>query len=829
MSLMDGLTLSQQSAVEHIDGPLLVLAGPGSGKTRVVTRRVAHLVERGVPPWQILAITFTNKASQEMAERVQHLLPGSRVRVSTFHKFCASLLRQYAEVVGLQANYSILDTGDQRSLLKEAMHDLDIDTSHFAPDKVAWRISTLKNDLVTAEVYSDQMRDTASDLWETMTARIYPAYQKKLLKANSVDFDDLLMHVARMLTENEDLRLSLDQRYRYIMVDEYQDTNAAQYQIVLALSQRFPNLCVTGDPDQSIYGWRGARIANILRFEKDFPSAKLIRLEENFRSSPEVLAAADSLIAHNTQRKEKHLIATQPSGPPVKGLLYENGNDEADGIAGRIRLAIDDGNWRPSDVAIFYRTNALSRQVELALQRMKVPYQIAAGVAFYERAEIKDAVAYLRLIANPRDRAAFIRVVNKPLRGLGETSRNRLLAWADREGLAPLEACLRAKEVGKINAKAVFSFKIFAELIKSLSLADSGSVADLLDTVLEKSKYRMALAMSPHEEDHERLQNLDELISAARQYDDQAGDERTLEGFLEQVSLVSETDSLDSSAGSVTLMTLHAAKGLEFPVVFIIGVEEGLLPHERAIKDESRNAIEEERRLMFVGMTRAKRELLLTHTAVRAIRGRLLTSIPSLFLSEFPHQQELQESVYGVGRAFKMPTWDPDDDVIDVSKEGFETSEETEEPEVVFNPPRRKGVLAKGLAPITEYLDEEEEGSGQWAVGSGETVAVPSAPSLPKDQGPGTKNSPRERKKKSPPVLPTLTTAASLLSGKTETVDIPIGFQPGMQVRHPRYGLGQVLQTGHIASRRTVTVMFEEDGRVETFVASKCPLQPVGL
>jgi DNA helicase-2/ATP-dependent DNA helicase PcrA len=434
----------------------------------------------------------------------------------------------------------------------------------------------------------------------------------------------------------------------------------------------------------------------------------------------------------------------------------------------------------------------------------------------------------LRLIANPRDRAAFIRVVNKPLRGLGETSRNRLLAWADREGLAPLEACLRAKEAGKINAKAVYSFKMFAELIKGLSLADSGSVADLLDTVLEKSKYRMALAMSPHEEDHERLQNLDELISAARQYDDQAGDERTLEGFLEQVSLVSETDSLDSSAGSVTLMTLHAAKGLEFPVVFIIGVEEGLLPHERAIKDESRNAIEEERRLMFVGMTRAKRELYLTHTAVRATRGRLLTSIPSLFLSEFPHQQELQESVYGVGRAFKMPTWDPDDDVIDVSKEGFETSDETEEPEVVFNPPRRKGVLAKGLAPVTEYLDEEE-GSGEWAVGSGETGAASSPPSPPPSSVPQPSTLNPQRKKKSPPVLPTLTTGASLLSGKAETVNIPIGFQPGMQVRHPRYGLGQVLQTGHIASRRTVTVMFDEDGRVETFVASKCPLQPVGL
>lgn len=816
MSLLDGLTLNQQRAVEHIDGPLLVLAGPGSGKTRVVTRRVAHLVERGVPPWQILAITFTNKASQEMAERVQHLLPGSRVRVSTFHRFCASLLRQYSEFVGLQPNYSILDTGDQRTLLKQAMNDADIDTSHFTPDKIAWRISTLKNDLITAEVYADQMRDAAGDLWESMTARLYPAYQKKLLEANCVDFDDLLMHTAKMLTENEELRLSLDQRFRYIMVDEYQDTNTAQYQIVLALSQRFPNLCVTGDPDQSIYGWRGARIANILRFEKDFPAAQLVRLEENFRSSPEILQAADSLIAHNSQRKEKHLIATRPSGPPVKALLYENGNDEADGIAGRIRLKIDDGEWKPSDVAIFYRTNALSRQAELALQRMKVPYQIAAGVAFYERTEIKDAIAYLRLISNPSDRAAFMRIINKPLRGLGETSRNRLLHWADREGLDPLEACLRAKEVGKLSTKAVFSFKLFAEMMRGLSLADAGSVADLLDVVLEKSKYRMALAMSPHEEDHERLQNLDELISAARQYDDQAGEERTLAGFLEQVSLVSETDSLDASAGSVTLMTLHAAKGLEFPIVFILGVEEGLLPHERALKDENRSAIEEERRLMFVGMTRAQRELFLTHTAVRVIRGRTLTSIPSLFLSEFLHQQELQESVYGVGHSFKMPVWDPDDDVIDVSKEGIEARDQRPDPELMFHPPRRKDVLAKGLAPVTEDV---EEVAGQ----------IDGHPSLHNDSSTLSSPSIPPRKKHTLPSLPTLTTAANLLTGKTETVNIPVGFTPGMQVRHPRYGLGQVLQTGHIASRRTVTVMFNEDGRIETFVASKCPLQPIGI
>lgn len=811
VSLMDGLTLSQQMAVEHLEGPLLVIAGPGSGKTRVVTRRVAHLVDRGVYPRHILAITFTNKAAQEMGERVQHLLPGSRVRVSTFHRFCASLLRQHAEIVGLKPNYSILDTGDQRSILREVMNDLDYDTSHFGPDKIAWRISQLKNDMVSHEQYSRRMAECPGDLWETVTARIYPAYQKRMLQANSVDFDDLLNHTAKMLSEHDELRLSLDQQFRYIMVDEYQDTNASQYQIVLALSQRFPNLCVTGDPDQSIYGWRGARIANILRFENDYPQTKVIRLEENFRSSPEILAAADRLIARNSQRKEKRLIATQPSGPPVKTLLYENGSDEAEGIASRIKASVEAGKWRPSDVAIFYRTNALSRQLELALQRLRVPHQIAAGVAFYERAEIKDAIAYLRLISNPSDRAAFKRVVNSPLRGLGETSRNKLLAWADQQGITPLDACPRAKEVlPKLGAKAVVGFKLFAEMIHRCSLADSGSVGDLLDTVLEKSQYRMALAISAQEEDHERLQNLDELMTAARQYDD-AGDGRSLSGFLEQVSLVSETDSLDSSSGSVTLMTLHAAKGLEFPVVFIIGLEEGILPHERAIRDGDRHAIEEERRLLFVGITRAKRELLLTHTAVRALRGRLMTSVPSLFLSEFPHEQELQETVYGVGHTFKRPVWDPNDDVIDVSADAGDHDDESE-PAVIAVPQRVKGVLAKGLSSVTESLDDGPAGQPP--------SSVPHPSSL---------HAQRSTKKKPLSPRPTLTTAASLLAGQSATVEIPFGYQPGMQVRHPRYGLGSVLMVGHIAARRTVTVAFDEDGRLETFIVAKCPLQPVGV
>ena len=805
MSLLEGLTLSQQMAVQHIDGPLLVLAGPGSGKTRVVTRRVAHLVERGVYPSKILAITFTNKASQEMAERVQHLLPGSRVRVSTFHRFCASLLRQHAEIVGLQPNYSILDISDQRGILREVMNDLDYDTSHFGPDKIAGRISQLKNDLVSHEQYSLRMNECPGDLWETVTARIYPAYQKRMLEANSVDFDDLLIHVAKMLTEHAELRQSLDQRFRYIMVDEYQDTNAAQYQIVLALSQRFPNLCVTGDPDQSIYGWRGARIANILQFESDYPQAKVIRLEENFRSSPEILSAADSLIAHNSQRKEKQLIPTQPSGPNVKSLLYENGSDEADGVAGRIFKNVESARWKPSDVAIFYRTNALSRQVEMALQRQRVPYQIASGVAFYERTEIKDAVAYLRLVSNPNDRAAFTRVVNKPLRGLGETSRKRLLAWADSQGLTPLEACPRAKEVQpKLGAKAIFSFKLFAEMIHSCSLADSGSVSDLLDTILDKSRYRMALAMSAQEEDHERLQNLDELVTAARQYDEMTGDERSLAGFLEQVSLVSETDSLDSSAGSVTLMTLHAAKGLEFPVVFIIGLEEGILPHERAVRGGDRSAIEEERRLLFVGMTRAKRELLLTQTAVRALRGRLMTSVPSLFLSEFPHEQELQQSVYGVGNSFKMPVWDPDDDTIDVSADVDEDGEEE-----VDGGPGVIAVLPQSSRSQTTPFAEHQGTPPSKSSKTGAKAGSPKASSVFSN--------------------PRLTTAASLLAGKSEPVVAPLGFQIGMQVRHPRYGLGQVLTVGHIAARRTVTVAFDEDGRVETFIVAKCPLQPVGI
>ncbi|HEY0985346.1 ATP-dependent helicase, partial [Schlesneria sp.] len=380
MSSADDLTVSQRQAVEHFEGPLLVVAGPGSGKTRVITRRIARLIERGVHPSEILAITFTNKAARVMSERVQALLPRSFVWVSTFHRFCARLLREHAAVVGLRSNYSIYDVSDQLSLLKEVLSDLDFDAAHFPPSKLLGRISKAKNDLISADDFAARHAGMVGTHIDAVVSRVYPAYQQRLLQANAVDFDDLLLHVSRMLVENEELRRSLDERYRFILVDEYQDTNRAQYQIVAALSQIEPNLCVTGDPDQSVYGWRGAQIENILRFEKDFPNVALVNLEENFRSTPEILATADQLIQHNTRRKAKCLIPTRPSGEPVQLRQYLDGQDEAASISAEIHSLVTSGKQNWSDFAIFYRVNSLSRSLETALSRWKIPYQVAGGV-----------------------------------------------------------------------------------------------------------------------------------------------------------------------------------------------------------------------------------------------------------------------------------------------------------------------------------------------------------------------------------------------------------------------------------------------------------------
>ncbi|SFJ26216.1 ATP-dependent helicase [Planctomicrobium piriforme] len=762
----DDLTPPQRAAAEHIHGPLLILAGPGSGKTRVVTRRIANMLAHGISQRQILAITFTNKAAGEMAERVQSLVPGTKVWISTFHRFCARLLRQYGEAVGLQSNFSILDTGDQKQGIRRVLSDLDFDPLHYSPDKVLWRISTAKNDLLTPERYQERFDSSVGDHWQAVVRRVYPAYQKWLLESNAVDFDDLLLHTANLLAENPELRETLGDRYRYILVDEYQDTNIAQYQIVAAMAQRHRNLCVTGDPDQSIYGWRGARIENILRFERDFPETKTIRLEQNFRSTQAILESADALIVNNTQRKHKSLLTDNTAGEPVQLLRFEDSQHEAEGISKQIRqlLAEDGLNW--SDVAIFYRVNSLSRQLETTLMRQRIPFQVAAGVAFYDRVEIRDLLAYLRLIDNPADQAAFLRIVNKPLRGLGKTSQDRLVAWAGQQGVTLLEAAARADKISKLSKKAVLGFKAFAGMLERFSLASSGSVADLLTHVVDKTRYTAAWQGIENEQAYEHLANVDELVNAARQYDEIAGSEVSLQGFLEQTALVSDTDKIQDDAGRVTLMTLHAAKGLEFPAVFVIGVEDGLIPHERSKRDGNRKEVEEERRLLFVGMTRAKQRLFLTETRVRSLHGKTMPTIASPFLTELICEK------------------------VDCGTFGGDTLAAWSR-------------VMQGV-PFDEDSQEEPDDEPQIIESSSPPASAQ-------------------------PVAPALTTGAALLTGAGATAPrLPLGFAMGQQVRHPRYGRGTVIEIGGFGPRRTVTVAFADSDRKETFVVSKAPLQPVG-
>lgn len=800
MSFEDDLTESQRAAVEHFEGPLLVVAGPGSGKTRVITRRIARLIERGVHPHEILAITFTNKAARVMSERVQALLPRSFVWVSTFHRFCARMLREHASIAGLSSNYSIFDVSDQLSLLKQVLHELDFDAAHFPPSKLLNRISKAKNDLITPELYASRHSQSVGTHIDAVVARVYPAYQKRLLDSNAVDFDDLLMHVARMLSENDELRRSLDERFRFILVDEYQDTNRAQYQIVAALSQHEPNLCVTGDPDQSIYGWRGAQIENILRFEQDFPRVKMIRLEENFRSTPEILAAADGLIRHNERRKAKRLIATRPSGDPVELRQYLDGQDEAASIAAEIHSLVKSGLRQWSDFAIFYRVNSLSRSVETALSRWKIPYQVAGGLAFYERAEIKDILGYLRLIENPKDRVAFMRVVNTPARGVGKSSLDRFVQWADTAGVDFLSAARHSERVPQLSKKAAVGLRSFASLIDELTnLAANpfgdeegstefnfdapeetssperpfdGPVATVVKAILDRTGYYRQYEGSLEEEEIQRKSNVDELLSSAVLYDRQMAEQEqvaTLGGFLETASLAQDVDSLEDDIGAVTLMTLHAAKGLEFPQVYLIGVEQNLIPHERSIKENDRSSLEEERRLLFVGITRARERLILTHTQRREMHGRTLSTITSDFLREL-----IVERTSTANSSFSVP----DDGSFGDHHDDFAI----ESNDASFAAPRS---------------------SHDWP----------------------TKTS----KRRKPLSKPKLTTGASLEAGSSQDVAIPMGFSIGMQVRHPRYGLGTVVDVSGFSRMRTVTVDFDVDQRRESFVVAKCPLQPVGL
>ncbi len=680
--LFSGLTEPQRQAVEHIDGPLLILAAAGSGKTRVVTRRVAHLVSVGVPPWAILALTFTNKAAGEMRERIGSLLAGDPrmmrgLTVTTFHSLCARLLRRYADRAGLRPDFTIYDASDQSALMKRVLNGLGMSGGNWPPRSVLGAISNAKNELKDAEAYASE----ANDYYSKKIAGVYRAYEQALRAANAVDFDDLLVLTAKMLQAERGVRSECHARWKYLMIDEYQDTNHAQFVIASLLAgegevvpgledaSSGPNICVVGDPDQAIYGWRGADISNILDFEERYPGATVIKLGENFRSTGPILGAADGLIKHNERRKDKPLFTTREGGEPVDVVLCRDEDHEAGLVVDRFRRERDDEGLAWKDMAVLYRTNALSRALEDAFRKEGVPYVIARGTAFYEREEIKNAVAYLRVVANSADGVSLRRIVNTPARGLGKASLDRIEAWATARGLTMMDGLRAAKEAPDLTARAVNAAGRFVSLIDGLTGGGSfmgvdapGSLADLVLRVIKESgleaAYEKQAKASKSESDEERLENLSELVSSAASFEADFEPESdpaefpgadVLEGggsaptppllsllraYLESIALVADADAVDPAQGAVTLMTLHAAKGLEFPSVAVVGLEEMLLPHARAFDNEA--SLEEERRLFFVGMTRAMRSLLVTSTRYRTVRGRLERTIPSRFLEELP-------------------------------------------------------------------------------------------------------------------------------------------------------------------------------------------------
>ncbi len=628
LDLVADLNPPQREAVQHADGPLLVLAGPGSGKTRVITRRAAHLVRTGVAPWHVLAITFTNKAAEEMRRRITELGVARGMWVCTFHSLGARLLREYGRLTGLEPGFTIYDESDQLRCVKEALEACRVSPELLKPDAARARISDAKNKLRTPADFL-----STTDFFEArQLGRVYQAYEDLLRQRQAVDFDDLLMRVALLLRDTPDLSARLNKRFRYLLIDEYQDTNHAQYLIARELSRVHRNICATGDPDQSIYGWRGADLANILDFERDYPDARVVRLEQNYRSAGAILSVAAALISHNLRRKHKALWTENPGGEPVVVWEFAEDRLEAERIAETLVAERARGRaWH--DFAIFYRTNALSRGLEDSLRRRAIPYRMVRGVEFYNRREIKDLLGYLRLLANPADDLALARIINVPARGIGKTTQQRLTQLAVGHGRSLHDVLCNAEAIPDL-ASAAKKLKKLAELLAQMrSRAVGQRVSVIVAEVLRASGLEAMLTEDRFGDDEgeDRLANVQELVTAAVRYEEEA-EEPTLNEFLQRISLVSDQDAYDPAAGAVQLMTLHAAKGLEFPVVFMVGLEQGLLPHERALMGDGE--LEEERRLCFVGITRARERLFLSHAATRLLRGALLPRCRSQFLGE---------------------------------------------------------------------------------------------------------------------------------------------------------------------------------------------------
>lgn len=628
-----GLNPQQAEAVINTEGPMLIMAGAGSGKTKVLTCRVANLLQKGVRPYRILAITFTNKAAAEMRERVNNMSgPAAKdVWLFTFHAFCARFLRmEIDKLPGYGGNFAIYDTADSQNLIKQILKEMNLDDKRFQPSGILSRISNAKNALQDAAAFARQ----AGDFYEQKVADIYSRYEQKLQLNNALDFDDLLMLSIKLLQENKEVREKYQDRFDYLLVDEYQDTNHAQYLLTKFLAAKHRNICVVGDADQSIYGWRGADIQNILDFEKDYPDAKVIKLEQNYRSTQIILDAANAVIENNTGRKPKNLWTENKSGADIIYFQAVDERDEARFVIEQLQNLQRTENKKLGDMAILYRTNTQSRIFEEMLIKSGISYNMVGGLKFYERKEIKDIIAYLRVIFNPADSLSLLRIINVPKRGIGDASLAKIQAYAAASNVSLFEAVSNAAAIDGLSSRFVSKLDDLAGIIFELmNLANEAPVEDLIDRVLRDTGYLEELENERTPQAQSRIDNLHELISVAQEFA-ASEEENNLENFLAHVALVSDIDDTELGEDAITLMTLHSSKGLEFPVVFLVGMEEGLFPHARTLMDETE--IEEERRLCYVGITRAKEKLFLSSTKMRTIYGNTVTYPPSRFLQEIP-------------------------------------------------------------------------------------------------------------------------------------------------------------------------------------------------
>ena len=782
----------QRKAVRTTEGPVLLLAGAGSGKTRVLTYRIAYLIEScGVDPWNILAITFTNKAAGEMRERVDAAVgqQAGRVWVSTFHSACVRILRAYGSRIGYTSSFSIYDTDDQKACLREVCKRLQIDTKKLNEKTILREMSRAKDELMGPQEYAAA---AGTDYRLKQISSVYTEYENQLKKNNAMDFDDLICKTIELFDREPDVLESYQNRFRYIMVDEYQDTNTSQFRLISLLAGKYRNVCVVGDDDQSIYRFRGANIYNILNFEKAYPGAAVIRLEQNYRSTQTILDAANAVIANNTERKPKKLWTENAKGDKVHLTVYADGRAEAGGVASQIQSLVRDG-WTYSDIAVLYRTNAQSRALEERFVVEGIPYRIFGGVNFYARREIKDILAYLKAIDNPDDEQSIRRIINVPKRGIGDVTLEKISTYAAAggSGLTFWEALKKAREIPGISARTAGKTEEFVDMMEFLSaLAADHSVRDTVDTVISRSGYLIAAAENETKEEVEsRRENLNELMTKAAAYDEE-NQPATLSGFLQDVSLVADIDQLDESAPTIAMMTLHSAKGLEFPCVFITGMEEGLFPSYMSIVSDDAKAVEEERRLCYVGITRAQKELFLSAAKMRMIRGETQYNKISRFLKEIPKNLVALDD--------RSDSWDDPDLYERAAARQNRKAGQQERDAMTIGKKTGNRLLKLYATPLKEpYQDSRvsvsfekrlqafQEGKKNTPAGGAKTARTASRPAFGKDP--------------------------SELAAFRKAENGP-GYGPGDRVRHARFGEGTVKAVEDTPRDYMVTVDFDEAG-----------------